>query len=426
MKILDVTLKDLRRSFLNAFFLMFGLGVPLLTGVLFYFAFGDAASGDGFDLPTTQVQVVNLDEASSQYGGLSVGRMLVEFLGSEELGELLEVTEAADAASARAAVDSQAADVAVIVPAGFTATTFDPAGRAAVELYQDPTLTLGPGIVKGLVSQLVDGFAGTKIAAGVTYEQLSRQGATVDPAVLQDVAMQYASWSAEMGQSQQTGERPLLDLRSPAGGEEESRDRMGGAVGLVMSGMMVFYVFFTGAASAQSILQEEETGTLPRLFTTPTPQSTILGGKLIATFVTLFVQVAVLVTISSLVFGIDWGAPLPVAFVTLGLVVLSGSFGIFVTSLLKNTRQSGIVYGGVMTVLGMLGMISVFTADVPDASRTADTVALFVPQGWGVRGWQLLLEGGGVNEVLSTVVVMLALGIGFFVVGVLRFRKRFA
>ncbi len=33
---------------------------------------------------------------------------------------------------------------------------------------------------------------------------------------------------------------------------------------------MIFYAFFTGTSTAQSILKEEEERTLPRLFTTPT------------------------------------------------------------------------------------------------------------------------------------------------------------
>jgi len=47
----------------------------------------------------------------------------------------------------------------VIIPAGLTAAMVNPGERAAVELYQDPTLTLGPGIVKGVVSQFVDSLA---------------------------------------------------------------------------------------------------------------------------------------------------------------------------------------------------------------------------------------------------------------------------
>jgi ABC-2 type transport system permease protein len=193
-----------------------------------------------------------------------------------------------------------------------------------------------------------------------------------------------------------------------------------------MAGMMVFYVFFTGAASAQSILLEEEAGTLPRLFTTPTPQSTILGGKFLSSFLLLSVQVVTLIVISALIFRIDWGDPLPVALVIVALVVLASSFGIFVTSFLRDTRQGGIIYGGVMTVMGMIGMITVFTGTIPTASSAMNTVSLTVPQGWAVRAWRLLLEGAGVGDVHLTVAVMLAAGIVFFAIGVLKFRKRYA
>jgi hypothetical protein len=94
--------------------------------------------------------------------------------------------------------------------------------------------------------------------------------------------------------------------------------------------------------------------------------------------------------------------------------------------LLKDTRQSGIIYGGLMTVMGMIGMIGVFTAGAPATPDAVRRAALVVPQGWAVRGWQLLLAGADVQQVLLTVAVMLAAGIAFFVIGVLRFRKRYA
>jgi ABC-2 type transport system permease protein len=194
-----------------------------------------------------------------------------------------------------------------------------------------------------------------------------------------------------------------------------------------MAGMLVFYIFFTGAASAQSLLQEEELGTLPRLFTTPTRLSAILGGRLIATLATLIAQVVVLLVASALIFGIDWGQPLPAGLVTLGMILLAASFGLFVTSLLRDTRQAGIVYGGVLTVAGMVGMIGIFTMNVPGASPEAfSTISLLVPQGWAVRGWQVLLEGGGAGDVLPTTAVMLALSALFFGIGLVRFRRRFA
>ena len=422
MKALVIALKDLSRSLRSAFFLVFGFVLPLLTAALFHFAFGGLASGgDEMELPVTKVLVVSLDEAALGFSG---GDLLKDVLRNDDL-YMLDTVEAPDAATARTAVDRQEAAVAVIIPPNFTSAILEAESEATVEIYQDPTLTLGPGIVKGVVRQLVDGLSGSKIATAVVSEQLAARGIEADAAVLGAIAMRYGNWSTELGKSQQEGVDPFLDIE-PLASEEEGMSGIVSMIGLMMAAMMVFYVFFTGAATAQSILQEEEAGTLPRLFTTPTPQSSILGGKFVYTFLTLIVQVVVLVIASSLIFGIEWGEPLPVALVILGLVVLASSFGIFVNSLLKDTRQAGIVFGGVMTVLGMVGMVGVFTAGVPGASNPMKTASLFVPQGWGVRGWELLLQGGGVADVALTVAVMLAAGAAFFAIGLVRFRKRYA
>ena len=113
----------------------------------------------------------------------------------------------------------------------------------------------------------------------------------------------------------------------------------------IMAGMMVFYAFYTGTSTAQSILKEEEDRTLPRLFTTPTSQATILTGKFLAVFMTVLVQIIVLIIASKLIFGIRWGDVVLVALVTAGIVFSASSFGIFVNSLLKSTRQGGAIFG---------------------------------------------------------------------------------
>ncbi len=78
-------------------------------------------------------------------------------------------------------------------------------------------------------------------------------------------------------------------------------------IALIMSGQLIFFCFYTGAITAQSILQEDEEGTLPRLFTTPTSRSTILGGKFTAVFITALIQVVALMAVSGLLFRIRWG-----------------------------------------------------------------------------------------------------------------------
>ncbi len=423
MKALDVAFKDLRQAFRSMAFLVFGLALPLLTSGLFYFAFGGSASEGKVELPVTQVVVVNRDEGQ---GGFSAGQLLVDTLQSS-LPDVLIVTEAPDAAAARAAVDRQEAAVAVIIPPGLTASLFSQQ-QATVEVYQDPTLTLGPNIVKGLISQVVDGLAGSQIAVMAASEQLGERGVTVDASLLAEITQRYADWSRRLGDQYQREENPILEVRSPGDGGETDGDQLARMIGSITAGMMVFYVFFTGAASAQSILREEENGTLSRLFTTPTRPSTILGGKFISTFLILTVQVTVLLVATALLFGIPWGKPLSVVLVAGGLIIVAAGFGIFFISLLRNTRQAGVALGGVLTVLGMVGMAGIFAGSAPGTGDAANTLSLFTPQGWGVRGWQLLLSGDGslTGDILLTVVITSALGVAFFAVGVFRFRKRFA
>ena len=117
--------------------------------------------------------------------------------------------------------------------------------------------------------------------------------------------------------------------------------------------MLVFFVFFTGAHTAESILKEQEEGTLARLFTTPTPLPVILGGKFTAVFATLVVQCVVLTASSALAFQINWGNLAALSLMIFGLVVSGTGFGILLSSLIKNSRQAGTVTGGVLAVMGI-------------------------------------------------------------------------
>jgi hypothetical protein len=59
---------------------------------------------------------------------------------------------------------------------------------------------------------------------------------------------------------------------------EKSDDPLVAMIGPIMGGMMILYAFYTGTATAESILRKKKSAPC-RLFTTPTPQSTILSGN---------------------------------------------------------------------------------------------------------------------------------------------------
>ncbi len=426
MKILDITLKDMTRSFRSYFGLTFMFGVPLLMGGMFYLMFGSRGNtGNAFSLSATKVVVANLDQGGPGFDAVksqfpvgdarSMGEVILMTLQDQRFADLMKVTTVESADAARSAVDKQTAGVAIIIPADFSERFSDLAGQATIELYKDPTLSLGPAIVESVLSQYMDGISGAKIAVNVVMKQVGSS----DPKVIGSVLQAYMAASLTGDPS-----ASLLEVRSPTAIKAPSNP-IGAIVGLIMAGMTVFYAFFTGASAAQSILREEEEGTLPRLFTTPTSQTAILGGKLLAVVLTVAVQMTVMIILGRLIFAIPWGNGLPLAFVILGSVAAASAFGVFLISILKNAKQASVVFGGVITATGMLGMASVFTGST-SPSGTLETISLFVPQGWAVRGLLQTMNAAPLGDILLTVAGLLVISAVLFGIGAIRFQKRYA
>lgn len=430
MKIFDIALKDMTRSFRSWFLLAFMFGVPILMTAMFFVMFGGTGGDDdaGFGLPATEVRFVNLDKGMDLGGQtMNMGGLIAEVFEAEDVMEYIIATQLSDPAAARAAVDSQEAGVAVIIPENFTEAVIDPQGeaRVTVELYQDPTLTLGPSVVKAIISSFMDSFSGTRIAANTLDAQLVAAEVSLDDAQMQAVLAQYIQWMQALGESRQAS--GLLDVVPPPGKEATASTSMTALMlTTMMTGMTVFYAFFTGTGGAQALLEEEEKGTLPRLFSTPTPVRDVLTGRFLANAATILVQMIVLVIFGKFIFGLNYGDPLNIAVAILGGVLTATSFGIFVISWVKDAKQAGVIFGGVVTVTGMFGMVDIFTMSIPNPSSVVKSLPLFVPQGWVMRLWKLSMDGADFSKILLVFGGILVWNAVLFGVGWARFNRRYA
>src|SRR5512140_1897118 len=329
MKAIDIALKDLTRSFRSVFAVMFMFGIPLLMTGMFYFMFGNSAGNGGFDLPRTKVMIANMDKGGPKFrvnpknipGGRkakTMGDLIVNILESDDMADLIEVSFAPDAQAARTAVDNQQAQVALIIPPDFSEQFADiENGKAVIEFYQDPTLTIGPAIMKSIMNRFLQGMSGVKIAVDVFTDEAD----TSEYGQTGLVVQRYLDESLALNDDP---EKELLDVRAPASKRqskaEKTQNVLLSIIGPIMGGMMVFYAFYTGTSTAQSILREEEERTLPRLFTTPTSQTTILTGKLLSVFMTVSVQVIVLLIAAHYIFKINWGELLSVSIAAAGII----------------------------------------------------------------------------------------------------------
>ncbi len=428
MKSVDIALKGLTRSFRSASALFFMFVMPLLFTGLFYVMFGSLSSQEEYTLPRTKVVIANLDKGGPRFqfnpknipGRKKVhtmGELVVAVLQSEDFADLLEVTLAPDAATARLMVDTQKSQVAIIIPEDFSHQFADLYTQAVIQFYQDPTLTIGPSIVQSILHQFMDGLSGVRIAIDVTLDEVESQ-----PAIAGQVVQYYLETS--LAQSEDPASE-LLETSTPGKSSEDINPLLK-FITPMMGGIMIFYAFYTGTASAENILKEEEERTLPRLFTTPTHQVTILLGKFMATFLTVLVQVLVLLTLAHLIFNIEWGSSLALGIFVICLVLCATAFGIFVNSWLKNTKQGGVVFGGILTMTGMLGLIGIFAMNSTIAERMGNTVSLLVPQGWAARCLIQVLKGAPITDVFRTSLVLFSWCLILFTIGIWRFKNRYS
>jgi ABC-2 type transport system permease protein len=415
MKIFHIAFKDVKQSFRSFLAVAMMFVVPILITGLFALLFGGTGDDDSanFELPVTPVWVVNQDEGE-------LGQIMVDLWQSEGLSDLLDVTEVSDFDEARSAVENQEAAAAVIIPVDLTASLYGSGGQSEIEIYQDPTLTLGPGIVTTLVSQFTDGFSGATIAVGVVNQQMAEAGLMLSLEQSMQIVGQYQA----AFENYNTGVGALT-VETPSG-ETQSNGEVGSMLAMVMGGMLIFYAYFTGSLSSNSLLTEEHNQTLARMLSTATSPVQVIGGKLLAGGMMVFVQISVLLTFGRLVFGIHWGELWLLVLFTAVATIGAITFGLFAISWAKDRKQAGLIMGAGLTITGMLGMASIFMMGAANPSQAINSLSLLVPQGWANRALVNIMDGFAVSEALTSMLGLLVYSVVMFVIGMRRFMKRFA
>jgi ABC-2 type transport system permease protein len=423
MRIIDIALKDLTRSFRSAFAVGVMVIAPLLLIGLIYFAFGGTSGGPS-DLPTLSVGVVNTDRLPADAPlDHPLGEDIRSLFNDENVKLWINPSDYADKDSALEALDEGTISVAVIIPQDFTERTLNGERDIQVQIINHPTQTIASQAVKNIVIAMLDGYAGNRIATKTVIERYKAVGMLPVHAEIQALSDQYNAWYADFQRDMFDDHGQALLSMIPPSVEGESENRVQKMLGLMMAGQMAFFAFFTGAYSMMSILREDEEGTLARLFTMPVGRTHILAGKFCAVFLTVSIQGFVLIIAAHYCFGIAWGKPVAVLLALIGQVVVAAGLGVLLISFVKTTQQGGPVLGGGLTVLGILGGLFTSGLSMPDAFTK---LAVLTPQGWVIKAWHCVLGELPLGEVVIVFFVLMVMGIIMFTAGALMFIKRFA
>ncbi len=406
MEVLYIALKDTYQSFKSMFMIAFAFGIPLLLGGFYFLVFGNVSDGkNDFTFPETRIAIVNFDEGY-EFLESPMGNLIADTFNAEGMPESLTTVSLSTSDGIQQALLDDRYDVALVIPKSFSADLFNTETLADVDIFAiQGENTTGVNIVKTIIQQLVTGLESSFSASAISFEEASKNGLTpvmITTEEYEDNTIELVSVAMESVVPAEETESLRQIIMKPT-----------------LGGMMIFFSFFTGCSVAATILEEERHNTLQRMFMAPFPRRKVIAGKFVSTLLVVVIQIALLLIITRLLFGLKWGPLWLQAAFTILTASLASSFGIFLLSFLKDPKSAGMIYSGINTAVGMLAISSTFTA-----REDVLPFSLVTPHAWPLR-MIYQLQNGFSSDMLVTMGVILLWSVAFFVVGLWLFNRRY-
>jgi len=412
MRVIDLALKDLLqivRDRRSAFF----LGVmPILFTFFFGLVFGSSAEGD----PRLPVGFVIHDESDA----LSASSQTLLEASDAIRPVLLEGNDADSAAeSVLSKVEGSVRDGdlagAVIVPVGF--------GEQALA-GEKPRLTVivDQNTPAGQTASSAVQAAMTRLLGAVETARLSAEAFEAREGFESEAARRAYLDEALALASEAWLQPPLTVAVEQSGAAAEEGEEISPNVYTQSSpGMIVQFVVFGLNASAMVLVLERRSRTLQRLLTTPITRTQVIAGHVLAMFLVVFLQQALLVAFGQLAFGVDYmREPLAILLVMVTLALWVASLGLLIGAMSKSEDQVIMWALMAMFVFSALGG-AWFPLDV--TGKTFAAIGHLMPTAWAMDGFQnIVLRGLGLSSVLLPAGILLAYAVAFFALAVWRFK----
>jgi ABC-2 type transport system permease protein len=402
VRVIDLALKDLLqivRDRRSAFFLVV---MPILFTIFFGLIFGSSADGD----PRLPVGFVNYDQGSALSTSLhslleasdAIRPVVLE--GEDKVGDSVRDGDLAGA---------------VIVPAGFGERVLA-GGKPRLTVIVDQNAPAGQtasSAVQAAVTRLLATVETALLSAEAFEVREGFEGEAARRAYLDEaLALASEAWL----------EPPLTVAVEQSGAQVGEGEKLSANVYTQSSpGMIVQFVVFGLNTSAMVLVLERRSRTLQRLLTTPITRTRVIAGHVLAMFIVVFLQQALLVAFGQLAFGVDYmREPLAILLVMVALALWVASLGLLIGAASKGEEQ--VIMWALMAMFVFSAMGGAwFPLDV--TGRAFAAIGHLMPTAWAMDGFQnIVLRGLGLSSVLLPAGILLAYAAAFFGLAVWRFR----
>ena len=394
-KIIAIAWKDAIIRFASSSELLFFIILPI---VFTFLLAGGTPSGN----EDPRIWLLVVDEANT-----TISQQVIHELENSTAVRPEVVTHA----EAQGQFDDRRASAVFIIPSGIDIASLQ-SGSAEVELLQQPNN------IDATIAERAILTAIRRVSSAISAAQNAvKQRETLQPFDSEAEKQTYFESSLKMAQSIQEDAPERVSVVAGTTEDQVEYDPRANS----SAGQLITWVFIPLFGISALFAYERQQGTLRRLLTTPSHRATFLLGTISGQVVMALVQMLLLVGFGILVMKLNWGRePLALFLILLASALAAAAFGTTMGTFIKTEGQASglsVMFG---MVFALMGGCWYPLESFPPAIQNAVKV---LPTTWAMQGMlDLVLRGGGLQNVLPEVGVLLGFAVIFFSVGVWRFR----
>ncbi|PGK47718.1 ABC transporter ATP-binding protein [Bacillus anthracis] len=186
--------------------------------------------------------------------------------------------------------------------------------------------------------------------------------------------------------------------------------------------MLVMFLLYNITVGAKSVVTEQRTETLGRLFSTPTSSFSILFGKFLGTLLFACIQLGMFIVATHFMFHVEWGGDLSqIVAVGISYAICVSGLSMLIAAFIHEEKTADVMGGIGIQILAILGgsMLPIYV--FPD---TLQTIANVAPNKWALTSFLNIMSGTSWNVLLPVIFSLCSAGIVSVMIGTLRLRTR--
>ncbi|ACU97944.1 ABC transporter permease [Saccharomonospora viridis] len=185
---------------------------------------------------------------------------------------------------------------------------------------------------------------------------------------------------------------------------------------------LLLFTFINSMAVAAALVESKRLGMIRRSVAAPVSGGRILLGEAVSRFAVALAQSLLIIVVSALLFGVEWGDPFGVAVVVGVFCLVATGAAMLVGAFVRSPQQAPAIGPPLGIVLGMLGGC-LWPREV--AGEPLNTIGYLFPHAWGMDALLTLTQpGAGIADVWTEVAVIGGMAVVVLGVALAVFRRR--